>query len=625
LFSNADSYDRKAAENLIQSHVNTWRRMGVPVTDDYVARLTSSFPFLPELIDLIFERMGGGEAFQGTRGTLGLLGAMVDASGRELGLLTAAHCKLTNDACADRLQDLDPSGTTISCAAGNLRELANQPYAEAIASATLLASLVPRGARGLSKEELIRHVSEPGCDPNQFDATLEAFCRYGSYFHREENRFYFDIEENEEAKVELEAYRSGSDEVARQQVSELWLRDIFKESQQAVILTDFEATRGTLSAMSKKGPRFVLAPRRLSNPERHSLYQGAEYRNQILLLEPRDDQASHMNNADLLSAAKRHAAAANLAASARTAERRDRYEKIASRERRVILDALKQAALVYIRVERWGENIGGTVFEIEPLAQSSSREDVVNFLRTQVYPQAYFAEHLRERLVTLMGQSVEQVDRLYRTTLGYPVPLKEDMVAGAIRFLAEDKENRWLGLIGPRGRSYCGRSVDLTPSELDEAILSPAWPEATTSPTTPAAQPTPFPQSSPTLPQTPTPTLPVMLPGFESEEIGTPPCRSPGELRQQIAARLGDMAEAEVQRLSFRILATAQDIELSGFSSGIRGSLSGKGTIDVQIELSFPGPLTKAEVEAKCEQLPQVPSGSYLARLRVLRKRGEET
>jgi len=29
LFSNADSYDRKAADHLIQSYVNTWRRMGV--------------------------------------------------------------------------------------------------------------------------------------------------------------------------------------------------------------------------------------------------------------------------------------------------------------------------------------------------------------------------------------------------------------------------------------------------------------------------------------------------------------------------------------------------------------------------------------------------------------------
>ena len=163
LYSNADSYDRKAAENLIQSYLNTWRRMGVEVNEDYVARLKSSFPFLPELIDLIFERMGGGEAFQGTRGALGLLGAMLDASGPESRFLTAAHCRLTDSACADRLQDLDPAGTTITCATGNLRELRNQPYAEAIASATLMASLVPTGrSRGVSKDELIRHVAEPG-------------------------------------------------------------------------------------------------------------------------------------------------------------------------------------------------------------------------------------------------------------------------------------------------------------------------------------------------------------------------------------------------------------------------------------------------------------------------------
>ena len=65
LYSNADSYDHKAAESLIQSYLNTWKRMGVEVNEDYVARLKSSFPFLPELIDLIFKRMGGGGPSKG--------------------------------------------------------------------------------------------------------------------------------------------------------------------------------------------------------------------------------------------------------------------------------------------------------------------------------------------------------------------------------------------------------------------------------------------------------------------------------------------------------------------------------------------------------------------------------
>jgi hypothetical protein len=517
---------------------------------------------------------------------------------------------------------LDPAGTTIGCATGNLRDLRNQPYAEAIASATLMSSLVTTGrAKGLSKEELIRHVAEPGYDPNQFEATLEAFRRYGSYFHKEEDRFYFDIEENEEAKVEIEALRSGSDEAARQQIGDLWRAELFKESQQAVIHNDFETTRTALTNMSKRGPRFVLASRRLSNPERHALYNGAEYRNQIILLEPRDEQANHMTNPDLLSAAKRYSAAKDLAGNARTADRRDRYEKISVRERKLILDTLKQNGLVYIRVEQWDETADKSVFEIEPLAQASTREDVVNQIRTNIYTQTFFAEHLRDRLSTFIGQSVEQVDRVYRTTLGFPMPLKEDMIAGAIRMLVEDRDGRPLGLYGPRGRSFCGEFVDLTPAELDQAILSAPW--SRSSAPQPNARPSPIPSPTPNgdTPQAPIMPMPATPPGVETDELGTQSSRSLGELRQQIAARLASVEGADIQGVSFRILVTAQNVELSGFSSGVRGGLSGRGSLDVQIEITCPGPMTKADVEAKCEQLPQLPQGVYSARLQVVRIR----
>ena len=105
----------------------------------------------------------------------------------------------------------------------------------------------------------------------------------------------------------------------------------------------------------------------------------------------------------------------------RTAERRDRYEKIAARERKLVLDTLRQAGLVYVRVEQWDESPDGSVFEIEPLGQASRREDVINQIRTQIYPPNFFAEHLRDRLANFIGQCVKQVDRVYRTTLGFPV------------------------------------------------------------------------------------------------------------------------------------------------------------------------------------------------------------
>lgn len=473
---------------------------------------------------------------------------------------------------------------------------------------------------GLTRDELIRHIAEPGCDPNQLEATLETFRRYGSYFHKEEDRFYFDVEENENAKVELEALRSGSDEAARRQVVEIWLKDLFRDWQQAVVYTDVEGTRTALNTMSKKGPRLVLAPRRLSHPERHDLYRGVDFRNQVLVLEPRDERGNHLTNPDLLAAARRYAAANALAPNAKNAERRDRYEKIASRERKLMLETLKQAGLAYARVEQWADSADLSTFEIEPLGQATSREEVINHLRTQVYPQTYFVEHIRDRLPTLLGQTVEQVDRLYRTTLGFPVPLKEDLIAGAIRSLVEDRNSRPLGLQGPRGRSFCGELVDLAPAELDQAILAPPWPSATMTSAPPRPPVLPYEPPPSETPGPPAAQGVAALPGGQVEETATPPCGSLAELRQQVALRLTDVDGAHVQQVRFRVLATAQNVELSGYNSGLRGALTGAGTLDVQIELTCTGPMTKADVEARCEQLPQIPRASYSARLRLLRR-----
>ena len=122
--------------------------------------------------------------------------------------------------------------------------------------------------------------------------------------------------------------------------------------------------------MSKTGPRFVLASRRLSNPERHALYKGAEFRNQIILLEPRDDQANHLTNPDLLSAAKRYAAAVNLAATHARLNAGTATKKFPLASVNFFSIHCGKGGLVYVRVEQWDETPDGSVFEIEPLGAS---------------------------------------------------------------------------------------------------------------------------------------------------------------------------------------------------------------------------------------------------------------
>lgn len=610
LFSDAGTYDRSAADALVRSYINTWSRLGVATMDDQLARLKTAFPFLPSLLELIFERITGSGGFQGTRGALGLLAAMLDASPQGSFLFTGAHCKLTDTACADRLQDLDPAGSLINCAQRNLEDLRAQPYAEGLASAVLLASLAP-GIKGLTREELVRHAVFPGCDPNRFEGTLQAFRTFGTFFHEREGRLFFDLEENENAKVEIEAMRL-SDERARDGVVTIWKQDLFRETQQAVIFMDPGTTKVALDQLSKSAPRFVLSPRRLSTPERHALYFGSESRNQIILLEPRDDAVNHLANPDVVMAAKRSIAAATLAPSAGSAERRNRYERISSQERGSVRDLIKTAGLAYVRVETWGDRPEDARFEMESLGQSWDKQSILDHLRRHIYPRPLFLEHLKERLSAFRGHTISQVDRAYRTTLGFPVPTTISEVSDAVVALAEDR-GRILGLQHPR-RNYCGERVDLGAGELPQAVLAPPWPASMPAPV--AIPRVPESLGAPPAPPVPTPEAPT--PEVVREERATPYCRTKAELRQAVAEKLSDIPESKVIKVKFQVFGKYQGVNLADHPSAIRGGLTCGGDLEVQIDLAIPGPMDKAQIESLCESLPNLPDGTYSARLSVV-------
>ena len=638
LFSNADTCDRDAARTVVRSYVNTWRKFGIETPAPYLERMERAFPFLPDLIELIFERITESGGFQGTRSALGLLGAMLDTmgggrdGGRDGGsaLMSAAHCKVTDRACTDRLQDLDPTGTLINCAASNQRDLAGQPFSEAIASAVLLASVVPGGgARGLGRDDLVRHVTAPGADPNRLHAGMDAFSRFGTNFHEREGRFFFDSEENEYAKVELEAVKL-NDETARAELVRIWQRDVFRDTRHSVVFQDPATTRQALEALDRKPPRYVLAPRRLSAPERHGLYTGLERRNQILLLEPRDARVDHLANPDMLALARGIRAAAQLAESASSGERRNRFERIARERTQEIVRLLKSAGLVYVRIDEWAEAPDRTIFEEESLGSASTREEVLTFLRTRIFPGSLFEEHLRDRLDDFFDRRVDRIDRVYRNTLGFPVPLTVDMVSKALVSLAGDPA-RIAGLQHTRGH-FCAERVSLTEPELAAAVLVPPWPASPPRPeprppgTGASSEATPPGGDAGSKPETESGGEPssvsaspaVSAPsGAVTEERATPHCRGRGELRQQTAARLVDVDDPVIHSVRFTIYASYTDHDLASQPAAWRGALSGTGDLDVQIDVTAQGPMDKATLEQHCEQLPDVPDATYAARFRI--------
>ena len=616
LFENAQSYDRESARALVQSYINTWKKFGIETPVAYSNRMEATFPFIPDLVELVFTRITATGGFQGTRSALGLLGAMLDASGEGSYLMTAAHCRISDAACLTRLQDLNPSGMLINCAQSVYRDLATQPYADTIASATLLASLVPGAPIGLSKDEIIRHAVKPGDDPNDLQAALDTFKKYGTYFHETDGRFRFDLHENENAKVQLNA-RKYAEDVAREQLIATWLQDVFRDTGETMVFRDMEQAKASLDALSLKGRRFVLAARRLSTDERHALYVGVQKRNQVILLEPSDAAANHLTNADLLAYARRIKAAQELTNNASSADSRRRYEDIRADEARQLVRLLRQAGVIYVRIEQWAEKPADTQFEEEPLGQAASKAEVVEQLRTNLYPPSLFVEHLREKikLGQFIGQRVDQVDRAYCNNLGFPVPLDVQAVSNAVRQLVQDPA-RILGLKHQRlGGGACGESVPLSQSEFDQAELAHPWPAPLSTPDRPTggAGPSPGPGPGPT----PPPPAPPVGPSRRREERSTPHCASIGELRQQVAARLVDLETPSILSARFSIFSDVQGQDFASLPSAFRGGLTGNGDLSVQLDINLHGPLGKAELEQQCERVPVIAGATYSARVVV--------
>ena len=82
---------------------------------------------------------------------------------------------------------------------------------------------------------------------------MDAFSRFGTNFHEREGRFFFDPEENEHAKVELEAVKL-NDETARAEAVRIWQRDVFRDTRHSVVFQDPATTQQALDALDRKPP-----------------------------------------------------------------------------------------------------------------------------------------------------------------------------------------------------------------------------------------------------------------------------------------------------------------------------------------------------------------------------------
>lgn len=457
---------------------------------------------------------------------------------------------------------------------------------------------------------MLRSILAPGIDINELERTLLAFQKYASHFHVQEGRYLFDPEENADAKVEFKSLLV-SDDLARFLLRSLWRDEIFREPT-ALIYADVDQSKAALEGLDKDRLRFVLAPRRLTPDERHTLYHGLSVRNQVILLEPRDGTFNIDTHADLLKWAKRLLAAKGLIEMTSDAARRADYERITREDRKHMVDGIRRAGLLYLRVEHYGLNANEDRTEEELLGGASSREEVANNLNQQLFPTQIFIEHLGERLGAIKERSVREIDQEYRATLGFPVPTHASSVTKAIRSLCKSAT---LGIYHPRG-NYCREDPPLNETELLTAMIGDPV-DVRVTPVLPLDAPSPPPVGPPTGGGQGTPPSSPPITGVPID-LPAPPQTSIGALRQEIASRLQAHPEAKIVRARFTIYLEQTTGDLSTLPASLRGSLSGSGALTVEMKITKEGEFSKAEIEQMVEKLPALPQARYSARLDLI-------
>lgn len=633
LFENYLTFDRSAIMPVIESYVQLWQRHVSFDPEDMKSRFKETYPFSPSLMDILLKRIPSKGGFQNVRGAITFLGNLVRLTYEKNDIITPADASLEDRANTIMLRDLDISGDLINRAIENMEELKPRvPIAAGIASSVLLYTLTSLGAqRGVSRDMLASDILSPAVDINTFNQAIMSFQKYASYFHSDGDQFYFDLEEQPEAKVEYKSLPYG-DEIARELLIELTKTEIFRETTSAVVYTSIEQTKQLLNQLDKSRQRYVIAGRRLTQEERHNIYHGMDVRNLIIMLEPKDENFQLLSDRDLLKWAKRVKAAKELAEGAKNSSKKADYDRIARTDQAYIIERIKKAGIVFVHWDKYAEAVNDDAIELEPISGDCSKDRVLNALNEDYFPMLIFKEHLEARLDEIKDKLVKEIDAEYRATLGFPVPANVRAVANAIRELCREGT---IGIQHSRG-NYCRKNPDLSETEFFNAkIISPfdEQPIPTPQPTTslmvcPVCGQSPCICSTPTLAPVACPSCgkePCVCLKKETISLRIPPKTSIGGLREDAAVRLQQYDGAEIMKVNYQIFYQQTNIgDLSILPSSIRGNLTGQGDVTAEISISKTGRFSKSQVEQQIESLPSISGADYSAEivLEVEKNRG---
>jgi hypothetical protein len=639
---------------VVESFRNSYVQAGLPTGEvtELCDGLLKSYPMHPDFMKLVLERFPKGSNFQNERGALNFVARVVSlAEDRNAEIVTTADADVCDYVIRKKLSNVDPTGTDLpNIAHQDLEGLPDRTDLHGRVMATVLCfSLVDRREPGATREDVLRACVRPGLAPNDILASLKTVGAAEHVWPIQDRHVVRDRRNPAhtvaiQAKRELQRNRKPSQDY----IMQTSVREVFGGA--PLVYSDLATFDQALvqlqHTLNPSDVKFVITTRRLSPAERQAFFQGRDSANLYVMVEPLDASYDLLTDEGVLFEAAKAMVAERLAqeCEATPAEARP-YKKENEDSIKQIKEHIQGA---YGRVCLW---------KTQPVIYDAIELDTIQ-LRGNKFTYDKALEELKgfagdaethrrdvlSHIANFRGQSVPDIEKAFRDTLGLHVPVPKEVVGDTLIGMAQEYE---ISLEHP-SHTYCGpdnyghltgnqrielsrcRVADPLPQQAPTTIQTPQ----TTVATAPAATVPGVATVNVTVgagavggsstgvavaaAQTAAATSGVAVQSADPENIG-PVAFS--KLLGEVQSRIPVGATVEYAECSIEVQDSVQPSGAQGWDY-YAGAVDKPTDVDLGIKLTRHAPMTRAEVEQWVGTLPAVPNAEYRMFLRVRRPNG---
>jgi hypothetical protein len=497
LFSDREAHSGYIAQ-LCALYQGAWTAAGLPESDQNAERLSQTWPFTPELLDLFTKKIPEIGGFQTTRGTLRFLAAVVRATLHHRPILSSGDIPIQDRDIQRALSGIDTSGgEVVRRALGDNYDAvpAALPFKDGLFSTLLLYSVADPTHPGARVEDILRALLEPGQNPNHIRDALAQLKQLAYNLHEQGDRYLFRAAENPHARINAVAASSLVSRSAGQAI----LLEIAAQKWGAPELTalyqhpDRENLRQRLKELGRQRPHIVLSTAALSPAVRLEIQNLDERRNLLLLVEPRirittEGAPYHLLGDESLLRRAIRIQACSLLLEGRPEPTSARiYEQVRLEERQRLGRELAERYGTYINWNRAGATgtaVDDTWYEVASL-EDFSAQAFLGMMRRDYTSAGDVQDSVKRLWRDFLHRKASQLIDHFDCTPGLPIPLDAQHVPLAIRSLAREGI---LGLADSRGQIHCGPTIERLPiDELPACSLVEPPPKVVEAPPPPPA------------------------------------------------------------------------------------------------------------------------------------------